>query len=81
MTIPLVAATFFDSNIDKRGLFLHEYGYMPKMISKSHLNRRLHRIEPTLWRVLFELLAGAFEAKRPRISEVGGGLSTGAGVR
>jgi hypothetical protein len=63
MTIPLVAATFFDGNIDKTRLFLHEYGYMPTMISKSHLNRRLHRIEPTLWRVLFELLARAFKER------------------
>src|SRR4051812_31844550 len=27
---------------------------MKKMISKSQLNRRIHRIEPTLWRVLLE---------------------------
>lgn len=33
------------------------------MISKSHLNRRIHAIEPTLWRVLFELLARAFKER------------------
>ncbi len=55
MTIPLVASTFFGANIDKTRRFLYEYGYMPRMISKSHLNRRIHAIEPTLWRVLFEL--------------------------
>jgi len=60
MTIPLVAATFFGGNIDHTRRFLHEYGYMKKMISKSHLNRRIHAIEPTLWRVLFELLARVF---------------------
>src|SRR5947209_37371 len=63
MTIPLVASTFFGGNIDKTSRFLHEYGYMPRMISKSHLNRRLHAIEPTLWRVLFELLAQAFKKR------------------
>jgi hypothetical protein len=63
MTIPLVASTFFGGNIDKTRRFLHEYGYMKKMISKSHLNRRLHAIEPTLWRVLFELLAQAFKQR------------------
>ena len=63
MTIPLVAATFFDGNIDKTRLFLHEHGYMPTMISKGHLNRRIHAIEPTLWRVLFELLARAFKER------------------
>ena len=60
MTIPLVAATFFGGNIDKTRRFLHEYGYMKKMISKSHLNRRIHAIDPTIWRVLFELLAQVF---------------------
>jgi hypothetical protein len=44
MTVPLVAATFFGGNLDKSRLFLKEYGYMPDMISKSHLNRRLHAI-------------------------------------
>ena len=63
ITIPLVASTFFDGNIDKTRRFLHEYGYMPLMISKSHLNRRLHAIEPALWRVLFELLAQAFKQR------------------
>lgn len=63
MTIPLVASTFFAGNIDKTRRFLHEYGYMPNMISKSHLNRRIHRIEPTLWRVLFELLAQVFKQR------------------
>ena len=60
MTIPLVAATFFGGETEKTRRFLHEYGYMKKMISKSHLNRRIHRIEPELWRMLFELLAQAF---------------------
>jgi hypothetical protein len=60
MTIPLVAATFFGGNIDKTRRFLREYGYMPSMISKSHLNRRIHAIDPMLWRTLFELLARVF---------------------
>ena len=63
ITIPLVASTFFDGNIDKTRRFLYEYGYMPLMISKSHLNRSLHAIEPALWRVLFELLAQAFKQR------------------
>ena len=37
MTIPLVAAAFFGGNIDKTRLFLNEYGYVPKTISKSRL--------------------------------------------
>lgn len=63
MTIPLVAATFFGGNIDRTRRFLHEYGYTPNTISKSHLNRRVHAIEPALWRVLFELLAQTFKKR------------------
>ncbi len=63
MTIPLVASTFFGGEIERARRFLNEYGYMPKMISKSHLNRRLHAIEPTLWRMLFELLAQTFKKR------------------
>ena len=61
MTVPLVAATFFGANIDKTCRFLHEYGYMPNMISKGRFNHRLHRIDPALWRMLFELLAQVFK--------------------
>lgn len=50
MSVPLVvSSTFFGGNIDHTHRFLYEYGYMPRMISKSHLNRRLHAIEPALW--------------------------------
>ena len=56
MTVPLVAATFFGGNIDKTRLFLGEYGYMPRMISKGHLNRRLHAIDDALWQGLLTLL-------------------------
>ncbi len=63
MTIPLVAATFFGGNLNKSRSFLKEYGYMPNMISKSHLNRRLHAIEPSLWEGLFALLAHLFKRR------------------
>ena len=63
MTIPLVAATFFGGEIEKTRRFLYEYGYMKKMINKSHLNGRIHAIEPALWRVLFELLAQTFKKR------------------
>jgi hypothetical protein len=65
MTVPLVAATFFGGNIDKTCSFLKEYGYMPNMISKSHLNRRLHAVAPALWQGLFSLLAELFKQQNP----------------
>ena len=61
MTVPLVASTFFSANIDKTCRFLHEYGYMPNMISKGRLNHRLHKIDPALWQGLFSLLAEFFK--------------------
>jgi hypothetical protein len=63
MSVPLVAATFFGGNIDKTCRFLHEYGYMPKMISKGRFNHRLHAIDPALWQALFSLLAEFFKRR------------------
>ncbi len=61
MTVPLVAAAFFGANIDKACRFLHEYGYMKKMISKGRFNHRLHAIDTVLWQGLFALLAEVFK--------------------
>ncbi len=58
-----MAASFFGGNLDKSRAFLEEYGYMSSMISKSHLNRRLHAIKPALWQGLFSLLAEAFKKR------------------
>ncbi len=40
---------------------MDEYGYIEKAISKSRFNRRLHAIDPCLWRTLFDLLAEVFK--------------------
>ena len=61
MTIPLVACAFFSGNLEASRSFLDEYGYIPKAISKSRFNRRLHAIEPCLWRTLFDVLAELFK--------------------
>lgn len=57
MTVALVAATFFVGNQERSRLFLKEHGYIPKMLSKSRFNRRLHALPDTLWQALFALLA------------------------
>ena len=67
MTIPLVACAFFSGNLEASRSFLDEYGYIPKAISKSRFNRRLHAIEPCLWRTLFDVLAEVF--KREDVTE------------
>lgn len=61
MTVALVGAAFFGGNIEASRSFLDEYGYIEKAISKSRFNRRLHAIDPSLWRTLFDLLAEVFK--------------------
>jgi hypothetical protein len=63
MTVPLVAASFFGGNVERARRFLREYGYVPTTISKGRFNRRLHAIEPELWRGLFSALAGVFKQR------------------
>lgn len=70
MTVPLVAAAFFGANVDKTRLFLHEYGYIKKMLGKSRLNRRIHAIKAGLWRRLFALLAELFKRRNTERSYV-----------
>jgi hypothetical protein len=57
MTTAVAAAAFFGGNIEASRSFLDEYGYIEKAISKSRFNRRLHAIDPCLWRTLFDVLA------------------------
>lgn len=61
MSTALVAAAFFGGNIEATRSFLDEYGYIPKAISKSRFNRRLHAMDPSLCQQLFDLLAEAFK--------------------
>jgi Transposase DDE domain len=61
MTVALTASAFFGSNMDRSRLFLHQHGYMPNMISKSRLNRRLHAIPLSRWDALFGILAAVFK--------------------
>lgn len=44
LTTALVAAQFFGSNMETARSFLHETGLMPRMLSRSRLNRRLHSV-------------------------------------
>jgi hypothetical protein len=44
MTTAIVAMLYFKGNFCLSSRFMDEYGYMPKMLSKSRFNRRLHRV-------------------------------------
>ncbi len=65
MTAALVAVWFFHGNQALACQFLKEHGYMPKMLSKSRFNRRLHQIPETLWQGLFHLLAQIHQQMTP----------------
>jgi hypothetical protein len=65
MTTALVACAFSGGNIEASRSFLDEYGYIEKAISKSRFNRRLHAIDPCLWRTLFDVLAEVFKHEHP----------------
>ena len=55
MTTAIVAAQYFGGNQEKTRRFMKEYGYMPRMLSKSRFNRRWHRLKDLFW-ALFNLL-------------------------
>ncbi|HEX8130432.1 MAG TPA: IS982 family transposase [Pyrinomonadaceae bacterium] len=44
ITTALVAARYFGGNLEHSRSFLRETGLMPRMLSRSRLNRRLHRV-------------------------------------
>lgn len=60
MTVPLVAATFYGGNQAVARNFLCSHGYFSSPLSASRFNRRLHAIDPSVWRALFALLAQTF---------------------
>ena len=65
MTVVLVASALFAGNQERSRQFLWEHGYIPNMLSKSRLNRRLHAIPDTLWQALFALLAEIAKQTNP----------------
>ena len=65
MTTVLVAATFFVGNQELSRIFLQEHGYIPTMLSKSRLNRRLHALPDTLWQALWHVLAEIAKHNNP----------------
>lgn len=60
MTTAIVAALFFGANYERARELLAEQGYIPKMLSKSRFNRRLHRIGD-LFVTLFNVLGETFK--------------------
>ena len=60
MTTALTAAVFFRGTLESARVMLKHYGYIPQMLSKSHFNRRLHRLKETFL-LLFNLLGAMWK--------------------
>jgi hypothetical protein len=54
LTTALIASLCFRGNHESARAMLHQHGYIPHMVSKSRLSRRLHRMKD-LFIVLFDL--------------------------
>lgn len=57
--LAIVAARFFHGNIELTRRFLKDHGYCHKMLSKSRLNRRIHALPKTFWKVLMQYFASS----------------------
>ena len=60
MTVALVAARFFGGTYELARVMRQEQGYIPRMLSKSRLNRRLPRLRP-FFLSLFSVLGETFK--------------------
>ena len=55
MTTAFIAALFFRGNHESARAMLQQHGYIPQMLSKSRLSRRLHRMKD-IFIILFDVL-------------------------
>ena len=62
ITTALVAARYFGGNVEHARAFLLESGLMPRMLSRSRLNRRLHRVADLVHTLFHQLGAVLKEA-------------------
>src|SRR5215470_10100577 len=60
MTTAVVAALYFGGNFERARLLLNGPRYIPRLLSKSQFNRRLHALRELLLMV-FKLLGEAFK--------------------
>ena len=61
MTTAILAGRCFGGNIESARAMLQQQGYIPTMLSRSRLNRRLHRVKK-YFLTLFETLAEHWKA-------------------
>ena len=61
MTTAIISAILFSGNLEKARKALNSRRYFPDMLSKSQLNRRLHKIPTEVWNSVLKRLACEFE--------------------
>lgn len=60
MTTAITATSYFHGNFEKTSALLKMSGAIPRRLSRSQFNRRLHRLKPQLV-LLFEILGQAYK--------------------
>lgn len=65
ITTAIVAVRLFSGNFENARRFLREHGYIPKMLSKSRLNRRLHMLGSELIGDIQKIIGELFKAVNP----------------
>ena len=61
MTTAIISAIQYSGNLEKARKALKSSRYIPNMLSKSQLNRRLHRIGKDTWDAILKMLSFEFE--------------------
>jgi Transposase DDE domain len=56
MLIYVIGMKFFYGNVDTARIFLMEHGYISNRLSKSGLNKRIHKIPTEYWEGTFEFM-------------------------
>ena len=61
MTTAIISAVLFAGNLEKARKALKSKRYFPEMLSKSQLNRRLHKVPVNVWDAVLDRLAHELE--------------------
>lgn len=62
LTAAIVAVRFFSGNFENARIFLKDHRYMPHMLSKSRLNRRLHALGAELIGDIVKIIGEIFKS-------------------
>lgn len=57
MTTAIISWRFFSGNIEAARAFLFSHRYIPNMLTKSRLNRRMHAIPDHMWQAIIEFIS------------------------